>query len=367
MPLRLSYLGLLCALVLVGCRTAPPAAELKRFEFAQPHMGTLWQITLYAADSVSASNAVQAAFARVAALDRMMTDYDPESELMRLSKTPPGVPFPLSADLLAILLRSRQLYAQSRGAFDITVGPSVQLWRRARRQRALPGEENLAKAKACVGFGNLRIDAGRRTATLLREGMRLDLGGIAKGYGADAALRVLRERGIRRALVAASGDLALGDPPPGKSGWRVGIGTPEAARTNLARLLLLRNCGVSTSGDTEQFVELGGVRYGHIVDPRTGRALTNRIQATVIAPNTTTSDVLATSVCVLGVREGLRLIDEHAGLSACIITRDSVAAGGAARKTRRPEDLLPLVRELGAIPGTTNLWLIESRRFPSSN
>ena len=295
-------------LLLAGCRTAPPA-PLARYEFTEPHMGTLWHITLYAPDAASASNGVRAAFARVTTLDRIMTDYDPDSELERLRKSPFGVPVPVSDDLFAVLQRAQAFSRQTRGAFDITVGPSVQLWRRARRQRELPDPDRLAAAHRAVGFEKLKLDPRARTATLLVENMRLDLGGIGKGWGADAALRVLRERGLPRALVAASGDLAIGDPPPGQPGWRVGIGALDAGPSALAQRITLRNAGVSTSGDTEQFVELNGVRYSHIVDPRTGVALTNHIQATVIADCATHSEGLTKAICVLGPAEGLKVIE----------------------------------------------------------
>jgi FAD:protein FMN transferase len=312
----LSFLGLL---LLAGCRTAPRPETLARFEFAEPHMGTLWRITLYAPDGAAATNAVRAAFARVKALDLMMTDYDPESELMRLSKSPRGVPVPVSKDLLYILQRSQETARLSDGAFDVTVGPIVQLWRRARRQHELPAKDRLAAARQSIGSAKLKLNAREQTATLLADKMRLDLGGIAKGFGADEALHVLRDHGLRRALVAASGDLAIGDPPPGKTGWRIGIGLPNRAATNLAVLLLLHNAGVSTSGDTEQFVEIEGLRYSHIVDPRSGLALTNRLQATIIAPCTTRSDALATTVCVLGPRQGMELIDSLRGTAAFLI------------------------------------------------
>ncbi len=307
--LKLSYAILCLALgAAAGCRTAPSGGPLARFEFAQPHMGTLWTLTLYAPDPAAATNAAHAAFARIAALDRMMTDYNPDSELMRLGKSPVGQPQPLSQDLFDVLALCQEFSRASGGAFDVTAGPVVQLWRRARRQRELPDPARLEKARQSVGYERLRLDPRRRTATLLAENLRLDLGGIAKGYAADAALRVLRKMGAPRALVAASGDLAIGDPPPGRPGWRVGVGAPGSF-TNLAGTLCLRNAAVSTSGDTEQFVTLGGVRYSHIVDPRTGRALTNRLQVTVVADRAARSDALATTVCVLGPGRGQALIE----------------------------------------------------------
>lgn len=282
-------------------------------------MGTLWHITLYAPDIVTASNVFRAAFARVTALDRIMTDYDPESELELLRKNPPGVPVKVSDDLFDVFHRAQAIARQSDGAFDITVGPVVQLWRRARRQRALPAEDRLAAARQCVGWEKLRLDPRNKTVTLLADNMRLDVGGIAKGYGADAALSVLRKMGLPRALVAASGDLAIGDPPPGRKGWRVGIGAATSATNELGEQMTLQNAGVSTSGDIEQSVELNGVTYSHIVDPRTGVGLTNRLQATIIADCATRSDALATTVCVLGVEQGLKLIEGDPKTAALIL------------------------------------------------
>jgi FAD:protein FMN transferase len=333
------FVLVLSLLVLAGCKTVP-SQHLSRFEFSQPHMGTLWRITLYASDAASASNAVRSAFARVRALDQIMTDYDPDSELERLRKYPVRTPVKVSDDLFDVVQRSQEFSRQTKGAFDITVGLEVQLWRRARRQRALPAEDRLAAARRAVGYEKLRLDPHNRTATLLADNIHLDLGGIAKGYGADAALRVLRQMGLRRALVAASGDLAIGDPPPGKRGWRVGIGAVGGRAGDLAEQLTLCNVGVSTSGDLEQFVELNGTRYSHIVDPRTGMALTNRIQATVIADCATRSDALATSVCVLGADAGMKLIDADRRTAALILV-PGAGANSTALKSRRFLSLEP--------------------------
>jgi thiamine biosynthesis lipoprotein len=152
--------------------------------------------------------------------------------------------------------------------------------------------------------------------------MRLDLGGIGKGYAADAALRILKGSGLDRALVAASGDIAVGNPPPGQPGWKVGIAAFVGATNTPPPTLLLRNAGISTSGDTEQFIEINGVHYSHIVNPATGLGLTNRIQATIIGPNATTTDSLDTTVSLLGVRRGLALIDSWPHLACLIVTKD---------------------------------------------
>jgi thiamine biosynthesis lipoprotein len=149
--------------------------------------------------------------------------------------------------------------------------------------------------------------------------MLLDVGGIAKGYAADEALRVLRGRGLNRALVAASGDLAIGDAPEGETGWRIGVEPTDG----VSRQLTLVNTAVSTSGDTEQFVEIDGKRYSHIVDPKTGMGLTNRIGVTVVAPKGIVSDSVATAVCVMGAERGLEFV-EGRGLAMLMVSGDRV-------------------------------------------
>ena len=158
--------------------------------------------------------------------------------------------------------------------------------------------------------------------TLLVPNMRLDLGSIGKGYAADQALQILKGRGIDRALVAASGDIAVGNPPPGQRGWKIGIAVLGSATNSAPRTVLLHNAGISTSGDTEQFIEINGVRYSHIVNPATGLGLTNRIQATVIGPDATTTDCLDTTLSLLGVKRGLALADSLPHTAALIVTRD---------------------------------------------
>jgi thiamine biosynthesis lipoprotein len=270
------------------------SAELQRFEAVEPHMGTLVRITLYAGSEREASCAFAAAFARVAELDDRLSDYKPGSELNGLSTTPRRV----SDDLFAVLERAQRLSRETGGAFDVTLSPLTRLWRAHR----LPTETELAEALRRTGWRKVHLDAGARTVRLGAGGMQLDLGGIAKGYAAGEALRVLEARGYGRALVAVSGDLALGDPPPGREGWRISA----AGRT-----LSLRNTGVSTSGDREQRFRAAGRDYSHILDPRTGLGLTNSLEVTVIAADPAAADALATTIRVLGPVRGRALAARH--------------------------------------------------------
>ncbi len=299
------------AIVLGAVATSVVAREpaLIRYEFSQAHMGTLFRIVLYAPDAATASRASKAAFDRVAKLDDTMSDYRPGSELRSLCRAAGGPPVKISEDLYRILAASQDLARRTDGAFDITIGPVVQLWRRARRRHELPDSRRLDRARRLVGYKNLRLVPEKRTAQLLEKRMLLDLGGIAKGYAADQALDVLRQHGIQGALVAASGDIAVSAPPPGRAGWRIGIAPLESPEKPPSRYLSLHDAAVSTSGDVEQYVEIGGKRYSHIVDPRTGVGLTGRHSVTVVAPNATVSDSLATAISVLGPERGLKLAE----------------------------------------------------------
>jgi thiamine biosynthesis lipoprotein len=323
---------------MAGCRLTPGAEGLRRFQFQQPHMGTLFTITLYAPDEASARGATDASFVKIAALERAMSDYDPESELMRLCGKPVGEPATVSEDLFDVLCEAQRVSELSGGAFDVTTGPLARLWRRARREKIPPSPEALAGALAAVGYEKLRLDLQRKTVTLTVPHMQLDLGGIAKGYAADRALAVLRARGLPRALVAASGDIAVGESPPGENGWRIGIGglaleadgAPSAsgravgeAASPLNQVLRLRNAAVSTSGDTEQFVEIGGARYSHIVHPRTGMALTERLQVTLIGRRATDTDAFATAASVLGWEGGVVLVESEPGLAGVFIRKEA--------------------------------------------
>lgn len=271
-------------------------------------------ITLYAPDKNSAERACIAAFDRIAELEHIMSDYRADSELMRLCAQSGGPPVRVSEDLYFVLKRAQQLSRRTDGAFDVTVGPFVQLWRRARRSGQFPTQAELEEAKRRVGYQKMVLNDAERTVQLLVPGMRLDLGGIAKGYALDSALKVLQAHGIRHALLEAGGDIVAGLAPPGTAGWRIEVAnaSPEKRWVNLAL------GAISTSGDTEQYVEYQGRRYSHIVDPRTGWWLTTRVAATVIARDGITSDSLATALCVLGKEEGMDLVRTVPGAMAYI-------------------------------------------------
>jgi thiamine biosynthesis lipoprotein len=299
---------------------AEPA--LQRFSRTERHMGADFTIKLCVADERSAEQAFRAAFGLVAEYDKLMSDYNAESELSQLGlSSPTSSPVPVSKPIWEVLVQAQQISEKSGGAFDVTVGPLTKLWRRAKRQKELPEDDEREAALAAVGWRNLVLDKERRAVSLTKANMRLDLGGIAPGYAADQVLARLRELGIKSALADASGDVALGDPPPGEKGWKVGL-SPLKADGPPERFLTLANCAISTSGDAFRGVEIGGMRYSHIVDPKTGVGLKHRSSVTVIAADCTTADALATAISVLGPEKGLELVKAFPRSSARILWQD---------------------------------------------
>jgi thiamine biosynthesis lipoprotein len=210
----------------------------------------------------------------------------------------------------------------SAGAFDPTVGPLTTLWRQSRRSGALPTPAKLDAARAAVGAGALVLVDTPRGVRLTRPRMRLDLGGIGMGYAIDRALAILSEQGIDSALVDASGDVGASAPPPGEEGWRIAIdpipGTPAA----MTGQILLADAAITTSGDARQSVAIGGRRYSHIVDPRTGIGIDGPAAVTVIAADATTADALATAANVLGPVRGRTLLENQAGCAGRFVSVD---------------------------------------------
>ena len=303
------FYALLTVALVVGCS----APRWERHEQLRPLMGTEFRLVMYAEDAEQATRAADAAWARMSAVEELMSDYIGQSELSRLSAVSrehePPVSVAVSEELFSVLLAARGVWELSGGAFDVTVGPCVRLWRRAARRGEPPDEERLSAARAASGQEKLRLHAEGRRVELLASDMRLDLGGIAKGYALDQALAVLARHGIERALVDGGGDLRLGEPPPGEDGWLVAVeGDPHGRRA--------ARCGVATSGQSGRSFTWEGLRFSHVVDPRTGVGLTHEVAVTVIADTAMAADALASAASVLGAGPGIAWIEGLEGVEA---------------------------------------------------
>lgn len=283
-------------------------------------MGTKFRVVLYAPDKDTADRAAKAAFARVAELNRVMSDYMADSELSVLCKKSAkelAGPIKVSDELFFVLAKGRAVSELSDGAFDVTIGPVIRLWRQSRKDRRLPDEDAFKSALARTGYKKMELDPKAKTVDLKVVGMQLDLGGIGKGYAADEALKVIAKSGITSALVAASGDITVSGAPPGKPGWRIDI-APLPGQTE-QRQLLLKDAAVSTSGDAEQFVEIAGTRYSHIVNPKTGIGLTGRRSVTVVARRGIEADSLTKMASILPPDEAIEKIEQIDGAATFIV------------------------------------------------
>ncbi len=308
-------------------------------------MGTTFRYLFYTKDQADANRAFEAASNRVTELDLRLSDYNPESELMRLCDKAGGPPVRVSEDLYEVLDRSLEFSRRSEGAFDVSVGPVVRLWRRARRTRQAPDPERLKAALEKVGYQMIHLDPDRRTVKLDKPGMKLDLGGIAKGYAASEALQTMRKLGVNIALVAAAGDIAVGDPPPGKSAWSIAI-APIDEGSPAPPVLELSNAAISTAGDAEQFVEIDGKRYAHIVDPHTGVGVVARASVTVVARDGATADCLDTTAFVLGPERGIKLIEETEGAAGLFVFKRD---GKITQTSTKAFDSIPKSKSMGDV------------------
>ena len=287
-------------------------------------MGTQFRLVLFADAKEKAETAAQRVFARIDSLNEILSDYLPDSELNRLSKTAgSGEKVRVSEDLYRVLERAQWYARISKGAFDVTVGPMTRLWRRAIRKQALPESDKFATARALVNYKYLKLYPRTQSVKLKKVGMRLDLGGIAKGYAVESGLQLLKEMNIWNALLDGGGDVAIGLPPVGSHldslGWKIEVAGVDSMGKAKTHILYLQNCTIATSGDTFRFLEVDGKRYSHILNPHTGMGLTHRLLVTVIAKEGMHADAMASTASVLGEKDSQRLLKKYKKLGANIL------------------------------------------------
>ena len=283
-------------------------AQLKRYAFTEPKMGSPFMIVLYCNDSLQAVDLAKQSFKLVDSFNTIFSDYLNSSELMQLNSSGGSYSsVKVSPALLDILLQSKIAYEKSEGAFDITVGPIVKLWRTARKTNQFPSTKNIDDARNLTGFNKVIIDTANKEVTLPEMGMGLDLGGIAKGWISQKVIDFLSSQKITMALADAGGDIAMSAAPPNSKGWSVGVNVPESKEELLEQSLLIQNKSVATSGDAYQFIEHDGKKYSHITDPKTGYGVTFQRNVTVIANDGATADWLATACSILQIKKAKKL------------------------------------------------------------
>jgi thiamine biosynthesis lipoprotein len=280
-------------------------AQEKRYSFEKGLMGSPFRIIIYADNDSIANKAAQSAFKRIEDLNASLSDYRDDSEINAVSaQSGTGKWIHVSKDLFDILYISDDISKKTNGAFDATLGPIVQEWRRATRKGYFPDLALIKDALSKTGYQKVKFNASTQSIQLPVKRMRLDIGGLGKGYAADEAVKVLRSFGIKSAMIDAGGKLALMDPPPGEKGWKIVI---SSGRDSI-ETIEYSNVGIATSGPTYRYLDYKGKRYSHIVDPKTGIGLLYHVRTTVISPTSVEADALATAFSVSGIKEGKKYI-----------------------------------------------------------
>jgi len=290
-------------------------------------MGTVVQIKV-SIDPVKisearAKNAINEAFDEIKRIENVYSVHKDTSEISRINRLRKNERLQITDEVLNLIHKTLDYSERTDGAFDITVKPLVDLWGRARKANKLPDEYELKRALERVGYKDVVLDEVVRTIYFKKDGMSIDLGGAAKGYATDRAIRVLEDNGIKNALVTSGGDMYCLGKKSGREPWKVGIRHPRREdRTFLE--ILLKDKAISTSGDYERYFIMDGKRYSHIIDPMTGYPIgDNVVSASVITADSTTSDILATAMCILG-EKGFDMIKKESGdMDAVLVTEDA--------------------------------------------
>ncbi len=278
-------------------------AQDNRYAYSIQKMGSPFNLVLYADTKQIADSAAKESFKLVDSINLICSDYDSTSELFKLRYSVVGLPVRVSPILFELLYVAKAANKDAYGSFDITVGPLSRLWRSARKSQQFPTNGAINTARNRIGFNKVQLDSAAQTITFLQPNMQLDMGAIAKGYAADKVLALLQSRGITTALVDAGGDMVVAGMPPQKKGWTIGINVPGEQEQLLESKLILSNKAVATSGDAFQYMLHEGKKYGHIIDPRTGYGVTFQRNVTVVAPDATTADWLATACSILTLNQ----------------------------------------------------------------
>ena len=291
-------------LPLVGAASAParPAAKTDtlRLESSVVAMGSAYSVAVYGEDRTRMEEAVDAAFEEVHRLDEMLSNYKPESELSEINRAAAERPLAVTRELFDLLAACMKYSRESDGAFDITVGPLMKVWGFYKGTGRLPHRAEVRAALDRVGYRNVVLDGANRTVRFARSGVELDPGGIGKGYAVDRMVDVLKQYGIRTALVSASGSSIYGlGAPPGEKGWRVQIRDPKDQSKSVAEVYL-KDESMSTSGNYEKFFRAEGKIYSHIMDPRTGWPAQGVLAVSVVAPRTLDSEAWTKPLFVNG-------------------------------------------------------------------
>jgi FAD:protein FMN transferase len=286
-------------------------AQTRKFSYSEMKMGSAFNLIIVSTDSNKANHLARKSYELVDSLNHIFSNYDSSSELSKINASAGLLPYKMSRAMWDLVQKSQYAFIQSKGAYDISIGPLSALWRNARKAKLFPEASTVIATKKLVGFAQIKINKRLGTIFLPSVDMQLDFGGIAKGYIAGRIIDYLKANGIQQALADAGGDIVMSGAPLNQKGWLIGVNLPETTDDLLNKKLQLSNCSVATSGDVYQFIEYKGVKYSHIINPLTGYGVTNLRNVTIIAKTGSTADWLATACSILPIQEAKQLAISH--------------------------------------------------------
>lgn len=319
---RLSLLGIVSVLIIMVLSTGCLSSSLfapKPYKETQFLMDTIVEITAY---GPNAEQGVAAAFSEFQRLHTLTNNFDENSQLSQINQMAGKSKVVVDPDLIQIIAFSQEVSEKLGDSFDITVGPLTKLWGIGHKGEYIPTQAEIDKVLPLVNYHLVQLDPVNHTVYLPKEGMSLDLGGIAKGYATDKVIEILKAKGITSALVNAGGDVrVIGNKPDGKP-WRIGVQNPRQADGISAKLALTQWDTMETSGDYQRFIMKDGIRYSHILNPRTGWQPREVASVTMVNNSSTYGDILSKPIFVLGVERGLEILKKFPGTEAVIVTMD---------------------------------------------
>ncbi len=289
--------------------TQPIDAQKKRYVFSADKMGSPLNIVFFASSDSQATQLSIDCFKLIDSLIHIFSDYDSTSEISHINQLAGINLTKVSACMYDMLSVSTDAYYKSKGAYNIAIGPLSVLWRSARKTKIFPSTQEVDSGRCLINYNKIHFNQKDSTIYLTQKGMRLDVGGLGKGFIAHKALNYLQTNGIDEAMVDAGGKIVVCMPYNKKNHWTIGINISQKREEILDKRLHLKNAAVATSGDVYQFFNYNGIKYSHIIDPTTGYGLTTLKNVTVIANNGVLADWLATACSVMPIKAAMQLVE----------------------------------------------------------
>lgn len=294
----------------------------KAFKSALKLMGNHFELSVIAEDEAWALSCIDAGVAEIRRIERLLTTYSEDSETAAINRMAGIAPVPVCRETFELISRSLRISRLTQGAFDITYGSvDKRLWNFDMHMDALPDPETAKRMVRLINYNNVILDSGEMTVFLKESGMRIGFGGIGKGYAAERAKQVMKEKGVESGIVNASGDLSVWGYQPDGQPWTIGIVDPNAVGQVFSYLQLV-DMAIATSGNYEKYVMIGGKRYSHTINPRTGLPVAGVKSVTILCPNAELADAMATPVMIMGIRAGLDMIDQIKDMEAIVIDEE---------------------------------------------